>query len=80
MSGPTDQSTPADEQTAIQLIRRLVTEYAAEHWAKYAIAFTLMGIAAACTAACAYLMGTVVNEAYVNRSFPGSWLKGASPQ
>jgi subfamily B ATP-binding cassette protein MsbA len=71
MSGPADQFTPADEQTAIQLIRRLVSEYAAEHWAKYAIAFTLMAIAAACTAACAYLMGTVVNEAYVNRSFPG---------
>ncbi len=71
MSGPADHSTPADEQTAIQLIRRLVTEYAAEHWVKYTIAFSLMGIAAACTAACAYLMGTVVNEAYVNRSFPG---------
>lgn len=71
MSGPADQSTPADGQTAFQLIRRLVTEYGLTHWHKYAIAFLLMGIAAACTALCAYLMGTVVNEAYVNRSFPG---------
>ena len=30
-----------------------------------------MAIAAACTALTAYLMGTVVNEAYVNRSFSG---------
>lgn len=71
MSGPADQSTPADGQTAFQLIRRLVTEYGLQHWPKYAVAFLLMGIAAACTAACAYLMGTVVNEAYVNKSFPG---------
>ncbi len=71
MSGPADQSTPADEQTAFQLIRRLVTEYGLQHWPKYAVAFSLMGVAAACTALCAYLMGTVVNEAYVNRSFPG---------
>jgi subfamily B ATP-binding cassette protein MsbA len=71
MSGSTDQSNPADEQTAYQLIQRLVTEYGLTHWHKYAIAFVLMAIGAACTALCAYLMGTVVNEAYVNRSFPG---------
>lgn len=71
MSGPADHVTPAEEQTASQLIRRLVADYGFAHWPKYAVAFLLMGIVAACTAACAYLMGTVVNEAYINRSFPG---------
>jgi hypothetical protein len=33
------------------------------------VAFFLMAIVSACTAACAYLMGTVVNEAYINRNF-----------
>jgi subfamily B ATP-binding cassette protein MsbA len=76
MSGPTDHVTPAEEQTASQLIRRLVADYGFAHWPKYAVAFLLMGIAAACTAACAYLMGTVVNEAYVNRSFNGIVILG----
>ena len=71
MSGSPDQANPADGQTAFQLIRRLITEYGLMHWPRYAIAFVLMGIGAGCTALCAYLMGTVVNEAYVNRSFPG---------
>ena len=71
MSGPADQSNPADGQTAFQLIRRLITEYGLVHWPKYSVAFVLMAIAAGCTALVAYLMGTVVNEAYVNRSFPG---------
>ncbi|MBZ0148421.1 MAG: ABC transporter ATP-binding protein/permease [Pseudorhodoplanes sp.] len=71
MSGPADQSNPADGQTAFQLIRRLITEYGLVHWPKYSVAFALMAIAAGCTALVAYLMGTVVNEAYVNRSFPG---------
>jgi ATP-binding cassette subfamily B protein len=76
MSGSADQTNPADEQTAFELIRRLVTEYGMAHWPRYAVAFLLMGIAAACTALCAYLMGTVVNEAYVNRSFPGIVMLG----
>ena len=71
MSGSPDQASPADGQTAFQLIRRLITEYGLTHWPRYAVAFVLMGIGAGCTALCAYLMGTVVNEAYVNRSFPG---------
>jgi subfamily B ATP-binding cassette protein MsbA len=59
-----------DQQTAYELIRRLVTEYGAKHWKKYAVAFVLMAIAAGGTALTAYLMGTIVNKAYVDRSFP----------
>ncbi len=59
----------SDRQGAYLLIKRLVTEYGLAHWKKYAIAFVFMAIAAAGTALTAYVMGVVVNEAYVNRSF-----------
>ena len=55
----------------LALIRRLLTEYGAARWKSYAVAFSLMAVAAGCTALCAYLMGTVVNEAYINKSFAG---------
>ena len=58
-----------DQQTASELIRRLVTEYGAKHWKRYAIAFVLMGIGAGATALTAYLMGTIINKAYVDRNF-----------
>ena len=61
----------SDTTTAYGLIRRLVADYGAKHWKRYAVAFVLMAIGAACTALTAYLMGTVVNKAYVNRSFSG---------
>ncbi|MGV3632957.1 MAG: ABC transporter ATP-binding protein, partial [Pseudorhodoplanes sp.] len=60
---------PADSESSYQLIRRLVTEYGAKHWKSYTIAFLLMAISAAGTALIAYLMGTIVNKAYVDRSF-----------
>jgi subfamily B ATP-binding cassette protein MsbA len=60
---------PADKESSYQLIRRLVTEYGAKHWKSYATAFFFMAISAAGTAAIAYLMGTIVNKAYVDRSF-----------
>jgi ATP-binding cassette subfamily B protein len=47
-----------------------VTEYGLAHWRQYVIAFALMGISAAGTSLTAYLMGTVVNVAYLDRSFP----------
>jgi ATP-binding cassette, subfamily B, bacterial MsbA len=41
------------------------------HWPRYAVAFTLMGVAAAGTALSAYLLGKMTNEAYVDRNFHG---------
>ena len=71
MSGPADQFTPADEQTAIQLIRRLVTEYGARALEELCGRLRAHGDRGGLHGACAYLMGNVVNEAYVDRSFPG---------
>src|ERR1700730_1888235 len=53
------------------LVRRLLVDEALGYWPRYAIAFVLMGIAAAATALTAYLLGTMTNEAYVNRNFHG---------
>jgi ATP-binding cassette, subfamily B, bacterial MsbA len=37
------------------------------HWRLYAGAFALMAIAAACTSVSAYLLGNIINEAYLNK-------------
>lgn len=63
------RSASPDSETSYQLIRRLVTEYGAKHWKQYAVAFVFMAVSAGGTALIAYLMGTIVNKAYVDRSF-----------
>jgi subfamily B ATP-binding cassette protein MsbA len=65
------KSSRMDPDRAFYLIRRLLTEYGVVQWRRYAIAFALMGVAAICTAIPAYLMGNLINEAYVHRNFHG---------
>ncbi|MBN8964090.1 MAG: ABC transporter ATP-binding protein [Rhizobiales bacterium] len=60
-----------DRESAPALVHRLLTEQAFGQWKRYAIAFVLMGIAAAATALCAYLIGDVINAAYVDKNLPG---------
>ncbi|MGB3446001.1 MAG: ABC transporter ATP-binding protein [Xanthobacteraceae bacterium] len=60
-----------DPYGAAILIRRLVSEQASAYWRRYLVAFLLMGIAAATTAAAAYLLGEVINQAYVDRNVRG---------
>jgi subfamily B ATP-binding cassette protein MsbA len=59
----------ADHFGAPALIRRLLLEHAYGHRRRYIVAFAMMAGAAACTAVCAYLLGTVINQAYVHRDF-----------
>src|SRR5476649_1995215 len=76
----TDQrSTSADDKryATSALIRRLLTQQGFVHWRKYAVAFTLMAVSAACTAFSAYLIGDVINQAYVNHNLPGIVILGA---
>ena len=61
----------ADPAGTPALIRRLLVEQAAGQWRRYALAFGLMGIAAASTALGAYLIGDVINQAYVHKNLPG---------
>jgi ATP-binding cassette subfamily B protein len=58
------------------LVKRLLSEQGFTHWRKYAVAFVLMAVSAGCTAASAYLIGDVINQAYVNRNLPGIVMLG----
>jgi ATP-binding cassette, subfamily B, bacterial MsbA len=58
------------------LIRRLLAEQGLVHWQRYAFAFSLMAVSAGCTAFSAYLIGDVINQAYVNRNLPGILILG----
>jgi ATP-binding cassette subfamily B protein len=62
-------SVTADPYNAVTMIRRLLMEHGLRYWRRYATAFAMMGIAAGCTALCAYLVGTVVNVAYLEKDF-----------
>ena len=64
-------STTNERYGSLALIRRLLTEQGLAHWRRYAGAFVLMAVAAGCTAASAWLIGDVINQAYVNRSLSG---------
>jgi ATP-binding cassette subfamily B protein len=61
----------ADDYSTYALVRRLLVNEAFRYWPRYAIAFVLMGVAAAATALTAYLLGSMTNEAYVERNYHG---------
>src|SRR5438105_13370688 len=61
----------ADPDGAPALVRRLLIEQAAQQWRRYALAFGLMAIAAASTTLGVYLVGPVINAAYVDKNLPG---------
>jgi subfamily B ATP-binding cassette protein MsbA len=68
MTAPTADS---DKYSTGILVRRLLMEVALSHWRLYAIGFALMLVAAAATAATAYLLGTMINETVVTHNFRG---------
>jgi ATP-binding cassette subfamily B protein len=65
------KSLLADRNSAPALLYRLLTEQALGLWKQYAVAFALMAAAAAATALGAYLIGNVINAAYVDKNLPG---------
>jgi ABC-type multidrug transport system fused ATPase/permease subunit len=60
-----------DPYGAAILIRRLVMEQGLVYWRRYLQAFLLMGVSAATTAGSAYLLGQVINQAYVDKNIRG---------
>src|ERR1700739_837434 len=60
----------ADKHSTYLLLRRLLVDEALQHWLRYAIAVVLMAVVAATTALTAYLLGTMINAAYVARNYP----------
>jgi ATP-binding cassette, subfamily B, bacterial MsbA len=67
------KSLPAesfDKYATFPLLRRLLVDEALGHWPRYAAAVGMMVIIAGCTALSAYLLGTMINAAYVNKNYP----------
>jgi subfamily B ATP-binding cassette protein MsbA len=60
-----------DPYGAAILIRRLITEQGLQYWRRYLLAFALMAVSAAATAGSAYLLGEVINQAYVDKNVRG---------
>ncbi len=61
----------ANRDGAPAIVHRLLTEQALGQWKRYAVAFLLMAVAAGATALSAYLIGNVINAAYVDKNLPG---------
>jgi ATP-binding cassette subfamily B protein len=59
-----------DPYGAAILIRRLVMEQGITYWRRYLTAFMLMGVAAGATAGSAYVLGQVINQAYIDKNIP----------
>jgi subfamily B ATP-binding cassette protein MsbA len=60
-----------DPYGAAILVRRLVAEQGLAYWRRYLMAFALMGVAAAATASATYVLGQVINQAYVDKNVTG---------
>ncbi|HZR76138.1 ABC transporter ATP-binding protein [Bradyrhizobium sp.] len=60
-----------DPYGAAVLIRRLVMEQGLAYWRRYLLAFSLMAVSAATTAGSAWLLGQVINQAYVDKNIRG---------
>ncbi len=71
MIGSATRKLFADRHGTPALVRRLLVENALPHWRRYAVAYVLMAIMAACTAGSAYLLGSAINQAYVAQNFSG---------
>ena len=60
-----------DPYGAAVLIRRLVVEQGLGYWRQYLTAFALMAVVAAASAGATYVLGQVINQAYVNKNVAG---------
>ena len=69
-SKPTRKITD-DPYGAAILIRRLVMEQGFVYWRRYVTAFALMGVSAGATAGSAYILGQVINQAYIDKNVVG---------
>lgn len=69
------RKTMDDPNGALALIKRLVREQGMRYWKRYLTAFALMAVSAGATALSAYLLGQVINKAYVDKNVQAiAWL------
>src|SRR3989442_1279729 len=57
---------PAVPSDTVPLIRRVIADQGTKHLMAYAMAYTLMAVAAGCTAASAYIVGQAANDIYAS--------------
>src|SRR5215468_5896969 len=69
--GKTPKKITDDPYGAAILIRRLVMEQGIVYWRRYLTAFALMTVAAGATATATYVLGQVINQAYVDKNVAG---------
>jgi subfamily B ATP-binding cassette protein MsbA len=69
MNQPPTSSDNDARYGTVAMIRRLLLEQGLVRWRQYALAFSLMAVAAGCTALPAYLISDFVNVAYLDRNF-----------
>src|SRR3954452_14677191 len=69
-SKPTRKITD-DPYGAAILIRRLVMEQGFVYWRRYVTAFAFMAVSAGATAASTYILGQVINQAYIDKNVTG---------
>src|ERR1700752_4410977 len=69
--GKTPKKITDDPYGAAVLIRRVVMEQAIVNGRIYLTAFALMAVAAGATATATYVLGQVINQAYVNKNVAG---------
>ena len=76
MNDPIVSADLDERYPAVAVIRRLLTEHGLVHWRRYVAAFVMMAVSAASTALIAYLIGNLINEAYVYKNLSGIYLLG----
>jgi ATP-binding cassette subfamily B protein len=59
----------AEPYGTASLLHRLVRDHALPHWRSYAVTYALMGVVSGCTALYTYMLGLVVNQAYLQRDY-----------
>src|SRR5690554_6094015 len=64
----TPKTISDDPHAAATLISRLLREQGAAYWRRYMVAAILMATAAGVTAALPWLLGQVINKAYIDRN------------
>jgi subfamily B ATP-binding cassette protein MsbA len=63
------RAASSDTYATYPLLKRLLIDEALHHWPRYAAAIVLMAVVAGATAASAYLLGTMINAAYVEKNY-----------
>jgi ATP-binding cassette subfamily B protein len=58
-----------DKDSISALFRRLIVDEALRYWPRYAVAVVMMAVIAGATALSAYLLGTMINAAYVEKNY-----------